>query len=82
MDRPQLEKGKEWGLAQREKHIQEKYHKPSDEFDSSLDLSGLMDDLHMYFMLGYRLSMTSEFPEWKEGSEFKLIREKAVPTRR
>lgn len=76
-----LEKGEEWGRAQREKYIQEKYHKPSDEFDSSWDLSGLLDDLHMYFMLGYRLSMTSGFPEWKEGSEFKLIREKAVPAR-
>ncbi|MFO7865258.1 MAG: M28 family metallopeptidase [Candidatus Aminicenantes bacterium] len=77
-----LGKGEEWGRAQREKYIQEKYHKPSDEFDSSWDRSGLLDDLHMYFMLGYRLSMTSGFPEWKEGSEFKLIREKAVPARR
>ncbi|MFO7772483.1 MAG: M28 family peptidase, partial [Dehalococcoidia bacterium] len=77
-----LGKGEEWGRSQREKYIQEKYHKPSDEFDSSWDRSGLLDDLHMYFMLGYRLSMTSGFPEWKEGSEFKLIREKAVPARR
>lgn len=73
-----IEKGEEWGLAQKEKYIKEKYHKPSDEYDSSWDLSGLWDDLHMYFMLGYRLSMTDDFPEWKEGSEFKLIREEAM----
>lgn len=76
-----VEKGEEWGLAQKEKYISEKYHKPSDEFDSSWDLSGLADDLHMYFMLGYRLSMTSDFPEWKEGSEFKLIREQSMQNR-
>lgn len=76
-----VEKGEEWGLAQKEKYIREKYHKPSDEFDSSWDLSGLMDDLHMYFMLGYRLSMTSDFPEWKEGSEFKQIREQSLQNR-
>ncbi|MFW6136688.1 MAG: M28 family metallopeptidase [Candidatus Aminicenantaceae bacterium] len=76
-----VEKGEEWGRAQREKYIREKYHKPSDEFDSSWDLSGLKDDLHMYFMLGYRLSMTSDFPEWKEGSEFKLIREQSLQNR-
>ena len=76
-----VEKGEEWGLAQKEKYISEKYHKPSDEFDSSWDLSGLADDLHMYFTLGYRLSMTSDFPEWKEGSEFKLIREQSMQNR-
>jgi len=73
-----IKKGEEWGLAQKEKYIQEKYHKPADEYDSSWDLSGLWDDLHMYFTLGYRLSMSDDFPEWKEGSEFKLIREKAM----
>jgi Zn-dependent M28 family amino/carboxypeptidase len=76
-----VEKGEDWGLAQKEKYIREKYHKPSDELDSSWDLSGLADDLHMYFMLGYRLSMTSDFPEWKEGSEFKLIREQSMQNR-
>jgi Zn-dependent M28 family amino/carboxypeptidase len=76
-----IEKGEEWGLAQREKYIRERYHKPSDEFDNTWDLSGLQDELHMYFMIGYRLSIESSFPNWKEGSEFKLKRDTAMQNR-
>lgn len=70
-----LEKGEKWGLAQIENYIREKYHKPSDEFDPNWDLSGLLEDLHMYFKIGWRLSMESTFPNWKEGSEFKSKRD-------
>lgn len=70
-----VEKGQEWGREQIEKYIREKYHKPSDEYNPDWDLSGLLDDLHMYFMIGYRLSMEDTFPNWKEGSEFKIKRD-------
>jgi Zn-dependent M28 family amino/carboxypeptidase len=76
-----VEKGEEWGLEQVEKYIREKYHKPSDEYDPDWDLSGLLDDLHMYFMIGYRLSMEATFPNWKEGSEFKLKRDTDMQNR-
>jgi Zn-dependent M28 family amino/carboxypeptidase len=76
-----LEKGEEWGLTQRESYIREKYHKPSDEFDPYWDLSGTLEDLHMYFKIGYRLSMESTFPNWKEGSEFKLKRDTDMQNR-
>ncbi|MFC2158281.1 M28 family metallopeptidase [Acidobacteriota bacterium] len=70
-----LEKGEEWSLAQVENYIREKYHKPTDEYDPNWDLSGALDDLQMYFTLGYRLSMESTFPNWKDGSEFKAKRD-------
>ncbi len=76
-----LEKGEEWGLAQREKYIRERYHKPSDEFDDTWDLSGIPEELQMYFMIGYRLSMEFTFPNWKEGSEFKLKRDTDMQNR-
>jgi len=76
-----LEKGEEWGLAQKEKYNREKYHKPSDEYDPDWDLSGLLDDLHMYFKIGYRLSMESSFPNWREGSEFKPKRDADMQNR-
>jgi len=76
-----VEKGEEWGLAQTEKYIREKYHKPSDEFDPDWDLSGALEDLHMYFKIGYRLSMESTFPNWKEGSEFKQKRDTDMENR-
>jgi len=73
-----IEKGEEWGLAQQEQYIKDKYHKPSDEYDPDWDLSGALEDLHMYFTLGYRLSMEAGFPNWKEGSEFKARRDAAM----
>ena len=76
-----LEKGEEWGLAQTEKYIREKYHKPSDEYDPNWDLTGMLDDLNMYFSIGYRLSMEETFPNWKEGSEFKLKRDADMQNR-
>ncbi len=76
-----IEKGEEWGREQIEKYIREKYHKPSDEYDPNWDLSGMLDDLHMYFKIGYRLSMEDTFPNWKEGSEFKLKRDTDMQNR-
>ena len=76
-----IEKGEEWGLEQVEKYIREKYHKPSDEYDPDWDLSGMLDDLHMYFMIGYKLSMEESFPNWNEGSEFKLKRDTMMQNR-
>lgn len=76
-----LEKGEKWGQEQIEKYIREKYHKPSDEYDPNWDLSGILDDLHMYFTIGYRLSMEDTFPDWKEGSEFKLRRDTDMQNR-
>jgi len=70
-----VEHGEEWSLAKRGKYITENYHKPSDEYDTSWDLSGCIDDLRLLFKVGYRLSMESTFPNWKEGSEFKAKRD-------
>jgi len=70
-----VEHGEEWTLAESEKYNKEKYHKPSDEYDPNWDLSGGIDDLHLLFKVGYRLSMESTFPNWKEGSEFKAKRD-------
>jgi Zn-dependent M28 family amino/carboxypeptidase len=76
-----VEKGEEWGRQQIENYIREKYHKPSDEYDPDWDLTGALDDLQMYFKIGYRLSMEDTFPNWKEGSEFKLKRDTDMQNR-
>ncbi len=70
-----VEHGKEWTLAQREKYTAENYHKPSDEFDPSWDLSGAAEDLRLLFKVGYRLAMEATFPNWKEGTEYKAKRD-------
>jgi len=70
-----VEHGEEWTLAKMDKYTAENYHKPSDEYDPNWDLSGAIDDLRLLFKVGYRLSMESTFPSWKEGSEFKAKRD-------
>jgi uncharacterized Ntn-hydrolase superfamily protein/Zn-dependent M28 family amino/carboxypeptidase len=71
-----VEHGKEWTLEKMDKYRIEKYHKPSDEFDPNWDLSGAEDDMRLLFKIGYKLSMESLFPNWREGNEFKAIRDK------
>ncbi len=67
--------GSAWTLEQKEKYQKEKYHKPSDEFDAGWDLSGAIDDLRLLFKIGFKLSMESTFPNWREGTEFKARRD-------
>ncbi len=70
-----VEHGEDWTLAKKEKYTAENYHKPSDEFDPNWDLSGAIEDLRLLFRVGYKLSMESAFPNWKEGTEFKAKRD-------
>jgi len=75
------EKGEEFGRQLREQYNREKYHKPSDEYDDSWDLTGAAEDMNLYFKIGYRLAMESTFPNWKEGSEFKAKRDADMAVR-
>jgi Zn-dependent M28 family amino/carboxypeptidase len=70
-----VEGGEEFGRAQREEYTNERYHKPSDEYDPNWDLSGAVDDLRLLFRVGYRLADETAFPNWREGTEFKATRD-------
>jgi Zn-dependent M28 family amino/carboxypeptidase len=74
-----VEHGKEWGLAREEKWIMENYHKPSDNYEpDKWDFDGLIDDVKVYFEVGYDLSISKQFPEWKPGFQFKPLRDKMM----
>jgi len=70
-----VEHGRAWTLAQRAKFLAEKYHKVTDEVDPNWDLSGAVDDLRLLFKVGYQLASETAFPNWKEGTEYKKIRD-------
>ncbi len=71
--------GKEWGLKQSENWIQENYHKPSDNYEpEKWDFQGMIDDIKIYFEVGYNLSMTNEFPEWNSKFPFKTVRDEMM----
>ncbi|MDR0866073.1 MAG: M28 family peptidase [Candidatus Symbiothrix sp.] len=51
------------------------YHQPSDEYHDWWDFSGSLDDIYLFFGIGFRLANEDYFPKWNEGAEFKSIRD-------
>jgi Zn-dependent M28 family amino/carboxypeptidase len=72
-----IKNGRAWGLKQVADFTKLRYHSPQDNFDAKTwDLSGIIEDVRMLFDMGYRISNEDSYPKWKDGSEFKAIREK------
>ncbi|NVK51039.1 MAG: M28 family peptidase [Cyclobacteriaceae bacterium] len=70
------EKGKEYGMEMEENYTMEYYHKPSDEYDPDRwNLEGAVDDVQLLYNVGQNISNSVQWPNWKEGSEFKAIRD-------
>jgi len=67
-----------WGLQQKERYTREDYHKPSDVVKPDWDFSGAVEDMQLYFLVGYRVANEPKVPEWKPGAEFKAKREAAL----
>lgn len=71
-------KGKKYGEALENDYTSKNYHQPSDNYDpTTWTGDGAINDLKLLFSLGRRMGFETRFPAWKEGSEFKLIREKS-----
>lgn len=70
-------KGKEEGKQLNDNYTAKDYHRPSDEFNPQVwKLEGAIADLELLFKVGRRLALSDKWPGWKDGSEFKAIREK------
>ena len=74
--------GVEAGRKAGEAYVRDKYHQPADEFDPNWDLSGMSQDLAIVYDLGRELGNSREWPEWKQGSEFKAARDKTAAARK
>jgi len=71
-----VEHGKEWALAESEKWVNENYHKPTDNYEpEKWNFEGMIEDVKVYFEVGYNLSILKDFPEWSAGSPFKTPRD-------
>ncbi|HEX8527189.1 M28 family metallopeptidase, partial [Allosphingosinicella sp.] len=73
------------GRAAAEDYRLKRYHQPSDEYDPAWDWSGAIRDLQIYYMIGRELATTTAWPNWRQGDEFRAIRDRslaqATPTR-
>jgi Zn-dependent M28 family amino/carboxypeptidase len=67
--------GTEWTLKRRAEYVAQHYHKPSDEYNPSWDLHGAVDDLRLLFHIGYQLANSTDFPNWREGTPFRALRD-------
>jgi Zn-dependent M28 family amino/carboxypeptidase len=72
------EHGKEWARQKEAEWLQNNYHKTTDEYEDWWDLSGTVEDAELLFSLGWELTNSRTFPKWKEGSEFKAVREEMM----
>ena len=69
--------GKAKTLEMIRQYWQNTYHTPQDEYlPQRDDLGGLVQDAALLFETGNMLANSTAWPAWKEGSEFKQIREK------
>ena len=71
-----VEKGKEYGKQVQEEYVAQYYHKPADAYDPKRwNLDGAVDDVQLLYQVGRNLANSTKWPGWKEGSEFKAIRD-------
>jgi len=67
--------GVERGQSEFDEYVAERYHKPSDEVDTTWDLAGAVQELELYFMMGWRIANEDSWPNWREGNEFRGARD-------
>jgi Zn-dependent M28 family amino/carboxypeptidase len=69
------EKGVAYGMQKADEYTADHYHRVSDEYDLSWDVSGALEDMQMYFRTGLDIANSDDWPNWKEGTEFKVKRD-------
>ena len=67
--------GIEAGEAAAKKYTEENYHKPSDEYADSWDLTGIEADVKVKTEVVNRLANSADWPNWYDGNEFKALRD-------
>jgi Zn-dependent M28 family amino/carboxypeptidase len=70
--------GKAAGQAAADDYTKNRYHQPTDVYDMRWDFTGVMQNVQAYYQVGDKLANSDEWPTWKDGSEFKAIREKSL----
>jgi Zn-dependent M28 family amino/carboxypeptidase len=63
-----------YGLDVRREFFAKLYHTPADTVKPDWDLSGGVEDLQLYWMVGYRVAQGEKYPQWKPGAEFAMPR--------
>jgi Zn-dependent M28 family amino/carboxypeptidase len=68
-----------YGKQKREEYVAHDYHQVTDQIKPDWDLSGAAQDAQLLFEVGYQVANGDQFPEWKQGTEFKPKRDEMMP---
>lgn len=66
----------DWGRAQYNDYMSNRYHQPSDEYRPDFNYDGLLQQVMAMTRLAWSLAETREFPAWNEDSEFRAAAER------
>ncbi len=67
-----------WVEASQRDYFANRYHKPSDEYDPSWDVSGSVADLRLLYEVGRDVANERHWPQWYPDSEFRAAREASL----
>jgi len=67
-----------WGAEQVNKFTDANYHQPTDEYDPSWNLEGMIRDALVGFWTGLAIANADEMPVWNPGDEFEAVRLEAL----
>lgn len=56
-------------------YTQNRYHKPTDEYSTEWDMSGMTDTIEILYETGAAIADTDAWPNWHEGNEFRALRD-------
>lgn len=68
----------DYGKQVRDAYTAQHYHQPSDEYRPDWNLAGALQDVQIYYSIGYHVANADKFPGWKPGSEFKARRDRML----
>jgi Zn-dependent M28 family amino/carboxypeptidase len=69
--------GEAWGKA----YTADRYHQPADQMTADWRSDGIAADADLLYYLGRKLATSREWPRWKDGSEFKAVRDASAKER-
>ncbi len=72
-----VEHGSEFGKSRLQEYTEKHYHQVSDEYSEDWDVSGIMQDLALFYDIARQIVDSDDWPQWSEDSEFKNIRQAA-----
>ncbi len=77
-----VEGGKPAGQAWVDAYTGKCYHQACDAWGPDWNLDGAVQDISVFYTIGDELARSAKWPGWKDGSEFKAIRDRSAGSRK